>query len=89
MDRSLDWLKQAQRELEQARELFDKIAQHAWKTGEPGVLFVDTANKANTVPHLGEFKATNPCAEIWLLDHEVCNLGSINLDRMIIEACLL
>ncbi|MFH2020003.1 MAG: adenosylcobalamin-dependent ribonucleoside-diphosphate reductase [archaeon] len=65
-----------------ARELFDKIALHAWKTGEPGVLFVDTANRYNTIKHLGLFKATNPCAEIWLLDHEVCNLGSINLDRM-------
>lgn len=66
-----------------ARELFDKIAYHAWKTGEPGMLFVDTANKHNTVIHLGKFKATNPCAEIWLLDYEVCNLGSINLDRMV------
>ncbi|HHI03918.1 MAG TPA: adenosylcobalamin-dependent ribonucleoside-diphosphate reductase, partial [Candidatus Woesearchaeota archaeon] len=66
-----------------ARKLFDKIAYHAWKTGEPGVLFIDTANKSNTIPHLGEFKATNPCAEIWLLDYEVCNLGSINLDRMV------
>ncbi|MBN2367726.1 adenosylcobalamin-dependent ribonucleoside-diphosphate reductase [Candidatus Woesearchaeota archaeon] len=66
-----------------AKELFDKIAYHAWKTGEPGVLFVDTANKYNTVRHLGEFRATNPCAEIWLLDYEVCNLGSINLDRMV------
>jgi len=66
-----------------AKELFDKIAHHAWKTGEPGVLFVDTANKHNKIKHLGEFKATNPCAEIWLLDYEVCNLGSINLDRMV------
>ncbi|NTV23070.1 MAG: adenosylcobalamin-dependent ribonucleoside-diphosphate reductase [Nanoarchaeota archaeon] len=66
-----------------ARELFDKIAIHAWKTGEPGLLFVDTANRYNTVKHLGLFKATNPCAEIWLLDHEVCNLGSINLDLMV------
>ena len=66
-----------------AKYLYDKIAHHAWKTGEPGVLFVDTANKHNTVRHLGEFNATNPCAEIWLLDYEVCNLGSINLDRMV------
>jgi len=66
-----------------AKELFEMIAYHAWKTGEPGVLFIDTANKANTVPHLGNFKATNPCAEIWLLNHEVCNLGSINLNKMV------
>jgi ribonucleoside-diphosphate reductase alpha chain len=66
-----------------ARDLFDKISYHAWKTGEPGVLFVDTANRFNKIKHLGTFKATNPCAEIWLLDHEVCNLGSINLDRMV------
>ena len=65
-----------------AKELYEQIAEHAWKTGEPGGLFVDAANRGNTVPHLGEFKATNPCAEIWLLDYEVCNLGSINLDRM-------
>ena len=66
-----------------AKELYDKIAYHAWKTGEPGVLFVDTANKHNKIKHVGDFKATNPCAEIWLLDYEVCNLGSINLDRMV------
>lgn len=66
-----------------ARELFNEIALHAWKTGEPGALFVDTANRYNTVRHLGDFKATNPCAEIWLLDYEVCNLGSINLDKMV------
>ncbi len=68
-----------------ARDLFEKIAYHAWKTGEPGVLFVDTANKHNSVSHLGQFKATNPCAEIWLLDYEVCNLGSLNLDKMIMH----
>ncbi|MEK6916459.1 MAG: ribonucleotide reductase N-terminal alpha domain-containing protein, partial [Nanoarchaeota archaeon] len=66
-----------------AKELFDKIAYHAWKTGEPGVLFIDTANRYNKIKHIGLFKATNPCAEIWLLDYEVCNLGSINLDKMI------
>jgi len=66
-----------------AKEIFDKIALNAWKTGEPGVLFIDTANRKNTLSHLGDFKATNPCAEIWLLDNEVCNLGSINLDRMV------
>ena len=66
-----------------AKDLFDKIAHHAWKTGEPGLLFIDTANKSNTLPHVGDFKATNPCAEIWLLNNEVCNLGSINLDKMV------
>ena len=66
-----------------AKELFNKIAYHAWKTGEPGVLFIDTANRHNKIKHIGLFKATNPCAEIWLLDYEVCNLGSINLDRMV------
>jgi len=66
-----------------AKKLYDKIALHAWKTGEPGVLFIDTANRYNTIKHIGKFKATNPCAEIWLLDYEVCNLGSINLNKMV------
>lgn len=46
---------------ENARKVFDLIVQNAWKNGEPGVLFIDTANRANTVPQLGKFKATNPC----------------------------
>lgn len=62
-----------------AREIFDMIVDHAYKNGEPGVLFIDEANRHNPVPHLYELKATNPCGEQWLGPYENCCLGSINL----------
>lgn len=67
------------RERPRAREIFDMIVNYAYKNGEPGVLFIDTANKANPVPHLYELEATNPCGEQWLGPYENCCLGSINL----------
>ncbi len=62
-----------------ARALWDKMILGAWRTGEPGVFFVDEANKYNPVPHLGPYEATNPCGEQPLLPYDVCNLGSINV----------
>lgn len=62
-----------------ARELFNKIVQQAHHNGEPGMLFLDAANRANPVPHLYPLEATNPCAEQWLGPYENCCLGSVNL----------
>ena len=63
----------------QAREIFDMIVEHAHHNGEPGILFLDSANRNNPVPHLYELEATNPCGEQWLGPYENCCLGSINL----------
>lgn len=62
-----------------ARELFNKIVRQAHHNGEPGLLFLDTANRTNPVPHLYPLEATNPCGEQWLGPYENCCLGSINL----------
>jgi ribonucleoside-diphosphate reductase alpha chain len=68
-----------------AREVWELIIHGAWKTGEPGVFFVDKANYYNPVPHLGEYEATNPCGEQPLLPYDVCNLGSVNLGAFVKE----
>ncbi|MGD8584119.1 MAG: ribonucleotide reductase N-terminal alpha domain-containing protein, partial [Chloroflexota bacterium] len=65
----------------QATELFNMIVKQAHHNGEPGVLFLDAANRQNPVPHLYELEATNPCGEQWLGPYENCCLGSINLAR--------
>ncbi|MBN1964691.1 MAG: adenosylcobalamin-dependent ribonucleoside-diphosphate reductase [Anaerolineae bacterium] len=64
-----------------AREIFDLIATQAHHNGEPGLLFIDAANRTNPVPQLYELEATNPCGEQYLGPFENCCLGSINLAR--------
>ena len=68
-----------------ARGLFDMIVSHAHRNGEPGALFIDTANRSNPVPHLYDLEATNPCGEQWLGPYENCCLGSVNLSLHVTE----
>lgn len=88
VDNDLDWdlinprTKMVQKTVK-ASFLWQNIIEQAWKTGDPGLLFLDMINKHNPVPNSGKIQSTNPCGEVPLLDYESCNLGSLNLSKMI------
>lgn len=78
-----DFMKGVQNGDEQKRSLFREMVDSSWTTGDPGVYFIDQAERSNPTPHLGRLTGTNPCGEVPLLNNEACNLGSINLSLLV------
>ncbi len=66
-----------------AKELWNQLVQAAWECGDPGIVFIDEINRKQPTPEIGNIESTNPCGEVPLLPYEPCNLGSINLAKMV------
>jgi ribonucleoside-diphosphate reductase alpha chain len=89
VEHDLDWslinprTKEVQKRVK-ASHIWQQIIMQAWHNGDPGLIFLDTLNEYNNLPQAGYLETTNPCGEVPLLDYESCNLGSVNLAKMII-----
>jgi ribonucleoside-diphosphate reductase alpha chain len=68
-----------------ARKIWQMLVHSAWKSGEPGILYLDAMQQDNPLPGLSNLDTTNPCGEVPLLAYESCNLGSVNLARMLVR----
>jgi ribonucleoside-diphosphate reductase alpha chain len=85
-DRNYDLIDPGTKEVTEtlrAREVFNEVVDLSWKSGDPGIVFLDRLNRDNPTPKLGEIESTNPCGEQPLLPYEACNLGSVNLAKMV------